>query len=188
MLITFSCNSDQNKNESAKKSITDSTHVSDNLSKGKSKENLKDIKDLHKFIKNFSEKDFIESRKQLIAEGKEFDYKISEIKHLGNILKYDVVIPGIDGKMEYTCNPERGEFEQIMIGDKDIATMYFNQYKVGLYNANCNKTDIGEQCEADKDWGKEYSLTTHFITSITNTITDSGEVTTFLFKRQIMPK
>ncbi len=144
------------------------------------KENPKDIL---KFIANFSEREFRDMRKELVEQGAEHQYQISEIKKLGSTLKYDVVIPGIDGKMEYTCNPQKGELTINMVGDKDVAQMHFQQNKVGLNWENCNKTDVAEQCETYQDM-QEYPLKTHFTVSLVNQA--GGAI--FTFNRKILPK
>ena len=139
--------------------------------------------DILKLIANFSEAEFRDSRKELVKQGAEYNYKISEIKKLGNVLKYDVVIPGIEGKMEYTCNPKRGDFTIIMVGDKEVAQMQYNQNKVGLKWDNCNTSENGEQCDTYIDMDL-YPLKTHFSVSIVNYQTGA----TFIFHRVIMPK
>lgn len=143
----------------------------------------KSPEDILKFIANFSEREFRDMRKELIEQGAEHQYQISPIKKLGSILKYDVVIPGIEGKMEYTCNPQRGELTIIMVGDKDVAQMHFQQNKVGLNWENCNTTDVAEQCDTYQDW-QEYPLKTHFTVSLVN----QGSIAVFTFHRQIIPK
>jgi hypothetical protein len=183
--IIISCN---NEPDSANKNklTADTNGNVNNLSKTDSSQSIlnhTDTTDIYKFIANFCETDFRESRKQLIAEGKEHDYEISEIRKLGNILKYDVVIPGIEGKMEYSCNPEQGDLLIIMAGDKDVAQMYYEQNKVGLKWDNCNKTEAGEQCETYQDM-KSYPLKTRFTASIVN---HSSEAM-YTFRRVIMPK
>lgn len=139
--------------------------------------------DIRQLISDFSEREFRDNRKQLIAEGEEHQYQISDIKKLGSVLKYDIVIPGIEGKMEYTCNPEHGEITITTVGDKDVAQMYYKQTKVGLKWDNCNKIDGAEKCDTYQDMTK-YPLKTHFTASIVN----YDKLSIFTFRRVIMPK
>lgn len=140
-------------------------------------------KDVLAYIRKFTEWDFRESRKQLIEDSREQQYRISAIKKVGGTLKYDVVIPGIEVKMDYTCIPDRGELSIIMFGDKDVAQMHFQQNKVGLTWENCNKTDVAEQCETYQDMQEE-PLKTHFTISLVN----HRNVAIFTLHRQILPK
>ena len=178
-------------NTQTSQSTNDTTHlkkselkVEDNTASAKTLQADHNNKDsVLKLISDFSESEFRDSRKQPIAEGKEHQYQVSDIVKLGNTLKYDVVIPGIDGKTEYTCNPEHGEIIIIMIGDKDVALMYYNQVKVGLKLPNCNKTDSGEQCESYQDM-TDYPIKTHFTISLIN----QDDIAIYTLKRVLMPK
>jgi hypothetical protein len=138
---------------------------------------------LLKFISDFSEREFRDTRKELMADGAEHQYQISEIAENDGILKYNVVIPGIEGKGEYFCNPQKGELTINWVGDKDIAQMYFQQTKVGLKNKNCNTTEFAEQCDAYDDW-QDYPLVTHLTISFLN----QGGIAVYTFRRKLLPK
>lgn len=141
-------------------------------------------KDILKIIHDYSELEFRNSRREIVEQGTEHKYQVSEIRDLGNTLKYDVVVPGIEGKTEYACNPQKGEIIMIMVGDNDITRMYFNQAKMGLKSANCNKTDVGEQCESYQNM-TSYPIKTHFIVSL---VSQDSSTSIYLFKRTLLPR
>ena len=180
LIFMPACVTNESKKELNSSSLIDSTMMSidtnynimntdtavltntDNLTN----DNFKSKKEMYKFIKDFSKRDFRESRNQVILDGDELQWKVSEIKSYGNLLKYKAELPDSLGIIEYTCHPDKGECTMTMIGDKDVATMYFNQAKLGMLNPQCNITEAGQQCESNKDWDDDYPLEIHFTISI----------------------
>lgn len=136
-----------------------------------------------KFITDFSEKEFRDIRRNIIAEGAEHQYQISDVTENDGILKYDFVVSGIDGKGVHTCNLQKGETTFNWVGDKDIAQMFFQQAKVNLRDADCNKTKVAEQCKA-YDEMKGYPVKTRVTISLLN----QGDVSICTISRQIIPK
>lgn len=186
LTTSIACNNNEPHPVHISKPASDTTFVNNKFSavdSTKIKDSIKAVADLRQLISVFSEREFRDNRKQLIAEGEEHQYQISDIKKLGTVLKYDVVIPGIEGKMEYTCNPERGEITITTVGDKDVAQVLYKQSKVGLTWDNCNKIDGAEKCDTYQDM-TAYPLKTHFTASIVN----YDKLSIYTFRRVIMPK
>jgi hypothetical protein len=144
---------------------------------------VQDANKILKLIKDFSTWEFNDSRKTLMEQGSELKYQVSEIKKLGNTLKYTVKIPDIEGTMIVSCIPNRGELMSNFIGDPEIAKFYYNQNKLEKKWGKCNATDFGEQCETYEDM-EEQPLKTYFKISILN----QGNTSFFTFIRNIMPK
>lgn len=194
LLLAFACSNQTGQTTSKNSSIDTLTLYSPNeLPSLQSSQSIADTsnreatknnpENLLKFIADFSEREFRDTRKELMADGAEHNYQISEIAENGSILKYNVVIPDIEGKGEYFCNPQKGELTITWVGDTDIAQMYFQQTKVGLKNKNCNTTEFAEQCDAYDDW-QDYPLETHLTVSLLN----QGGISVYTFRRQILPK
>ncbi len=141
------------------------------------------IKKLNDFISNFCLEEFNESRKQIVEEGKEHGYKVSEIRKVGKVLKYEIVIPTIEGKTEYFLDPQKNEFQIIVVGDKDIAKMYYQQSKISKKWSVCNNSGNDEQCETTEDW-KSRPIQSHFVISLVN----HENISIYTFRRVISLK
>ncbi|WP_221392259.1 hypothetical protein [Dyadobacter sp. NIV53] len=134
-------------------------------------------------IRDFCDDDFKRSRSELIQEGKELDYKISKINITDGVLTYGVVIPGINGLMEYECSPKLGELTVRFRGDIEFAQLQYDEIKSKITWEGCEKREVGELCEAFQEM-EAFPLKTHFLINIVK----DDQTGIFVFKRIISPK
>lgn len=135
------------------------------------------------FIAKFIKKDYDNSRDELVAQGKEFDYNISEIKQFGNTFKYTLEIPDVEGYQEYTCVPTMGENMVVVSGDKGMVKLYYDQLKLSKKWDDVRQIKNGESLEFTEILSSK-PIQSHIIV----TFIEYENESIFTMRRKLIPK
>ena len=106
-------------------------------------------------------KKFDEERTQFIESDANEFYNVGDLIRKGNTYQYEVTSDSVEIAIKYLCSPYVGEFQMIVIGEKPIVKIYFEQMRAGIKWDNCNLSNGNESCSATKKVEK-YDVDTYF--------------------------
>lgn len=121
---------------------------------------------IKKLIEISALKQFESSRQQLVDQGSQYQYNISEIQKSGSSYTYTVTVPYPQIQMSYLCIPTKGEFSHTIMGEAAAVEAQYKQLKVQNNWDNCSAIPEGERCESDVQ-SDDYPIKTHLKLSIT---------------------